>query len=215
MKKGIQLFLSLFLLLFTVSLFANPFEGVIYFQKIDDKEVTYFRYYIKDNQVRVEDVNEGGIINGILLIDLKDKTLKMLSCSAQMYIDVPIAPENDKLKVKIDRTGEVKMIVGKECELWKVVNLVDYSNFEFWVSKGEFSFFTPMLNMLNRNDKIAVAWISTMMGNDYFPFEGVEYSSTGKLITKLEILEIKEQEIDTDLFKVPANYSLFEKNNDQ
>lgn len=215
MKKGIQLFLSLFLLLFTVSLFANPFEGVIYFQKIDDKEVTYFRYYIKDNQVRVEDVNEGGIINGILLIDLKDKTLKMLSCSAQMYIDVPIAPENDKLKVKIDRTGEVKMIVGKECELWKVVNLVDYSNFEFWVSKGEFSFFTPMLNMLNRNDKIAMAWISTMMGNDYFPFEGVEYSSTGKLITKLEILEIKEQEIDTDLFKVPANYSLFEKNNDQ
>lgn len=215
MKKGIQLFLSLFLLFFVTSLFANPFEGVIYFQKIDDKEVTYFRYYIKDDHIRIEDVNEGGIINGILLIDLKDKTLKMLSCSAQMYIDVPIAPENDKLKIKIDRTGEVKMIVGKECELWKVVNLVDYSNFEFWVSKGEFPFFTPMLNMLNRNDKIALAWISTMMGNDYFPFEGVEYSSTGKMITKLEVLEIKEQEIDIDLFNVPVNYSLFEKNEDQ
>ena len=69
MKKGIQLFLSLFLLFFVTSLFANPFEGVIYFQKIDDKEVTNIRYYIKDDHIRIEDVNEGGVINGILLVN--------------------------------------------------------------------------------------------------------------------------------------------------
>jgi len=215
MIKSLQLFLSLFLLLITSSLFASPFEGIIFFQKMDDADITYYRYYVKEEHIRIEDVNEGGVINGILLINLKEKTLKMLSCSAQMYIDVPIAPKSENPKVKIDRTEEVRMILGNECELWKVINLEDHSNFEFWVNKGEYSFFTPMLNMLNRNDKIALAWVSTMMGNHYFPFEGVEYSSTGKMITKLEVLDIEQKEVDIDLFKVPMNYSLFEKNQDQ
>lgn len=215
MIKSIQLFLSLFLVLITSSLYANPFEGIIFFQKMDGVDVTYYRYYVKDEHIRIEDVNEGGVINGILLINLKEKTLKMLSCSAQMYIDVPLAPKSNNPKVKIDRTGDVKMIIGNECELWKVTNMEDRSNFEFWVNKGDYSFFTPMLNMLNRNDKIALAWVSTMMGEHYFPFEGVEYSSTGKLITKLEVLDIIKKQVDIDLFNVPVNYILFEKNKDQ
>lgn len=211
MKHILRSTVVVLLLIFSTQLFSSPFEGVIYFQKMENKEVSYFRYYVKDDKVRIEDVNEGGILNGILLIDMEDVSLKMLSCSAQMYIDVPVAKESDKPKVKIDRTGEKKMISGIECELMKVVNTSNYSNFEFWISEGDYSFFIPMLKVLNRNDNIALAWLSSMMGSSYFPFEGVEYSSTGKEVTKLEVIEMKEKELESDLFEIPANYSIFEK----
>ena len=89
MKHILQSTVVILLLIFSTQLFSSPFEGVIYFQKMENKEVSYFRYYVKDDKVRIEDVNEGGILNGILLIDMEDVSLKMLSCSAQMYIDDP------------------------------------------------------------------------------------------------------------------------------
>jgi hypothetical protein len=191
--------------------YSSPFEGTIFFQKEGASEVTYFKYYIKGDKIRIEDVNEGGVLNGILLIDMKDASLTMLSCSAQMYIDVPIVEKSAKPNIKIDRTGKVKMIQGEECELWKVVNTKNFSQYEFWVNEGDYSFFTPMLNLLNRNDNIALAWVGLMMGNNYFPFVGTEYSSTGKLLTKLEVLEIREDELDSELFAIPDDYVLFER----
>jgi hypothetical protein len=215
MKKHLLILFTLFSFLLNSNSYAKPFEGIIFFQKSDGEEVTYYRFYVKENRVRIEDVNEGGLLNGILFIDLEDESMKMASCSAQMYINVPKAPEGDKPRVKIDRTGEVKMIIGRECELWKIVNVHDYSNYEFWVDKGEYTFFNPMLKMLNRNDNIALAWVSSMMGQDYFPFEGIEYSSTGKQLTKLEVIDLKEQDLDKGIFEIPSNYTLFEKNSDQ
>ena len=58
----------LFVLALTIcsNVLAGPFEGVIFFQKADGQDVTYFRYYIKGNHIRIEDVNEGGGLNGML-----------------------------------------------------------------------------------------------------------------------------------------------------
>ena len=50
-----------------------------------------------------------------------------------------------------------------------------------------------------------------MIGDDYFPLQGVEYSSTGKMITQLEVLELNETKLDSKLFMVPESYSLFER----
>lgn len=206
-----NLITSLLLVFSFVTLMANPFEGVIYFKKTDNENVTYFRYYVKDNLIRIEDVNEGGVLNGILLIDMEKGSLKMLSCSSQMYIDVPKSPECKSPKVKIDRTGEVKMINGRECELWKVENTEDRTHFEYWVHEGSYPFFTPMLKMLNRNDKIALAWNSLMIGDDFFPYVGIEYSSTSKVLTRIDLIEIHEKELDLKIFDIPQNYSLFER----
>jgi len=202
---------ALVLMLFSLSSIANPFEGIIYFQKTNEKEVNFFRYYVKGDNVRIEDVDEKGELNGILLIDMKKVSLKMLSCGAQLYIDVPISSQVESPKVKIERTGEVKMIAGKECERWKIMDTEKFSSYEFWVNEGSYPFLTPMLRMLNRNDNIALAWISLMIGGDFFPFEGIEYSSTGKELTRLQVIEIKEMELDEELFDIPSNYSLFER----
>jgi len=211
MKLYKYLLTSLFLLFLSLSSFANPFEGIIYFQKSDEKQVNFFRYYVKGDKVRIEDVDENGELNGILLIDMSKVSLKMLSCSAQLYIDVPISEQVETPKVKITRTGEMKMVVGKECEKWKIIDTEKFSSFEFWVNEGNYPFLTPMLRMLNRNDNIALAWVSLLVGDNYFPFEGIEYSSTGKEITRLQVIDIKEVELKDDLFDIPSNYSLFER----
>jgi len=206
-----RLIFSVLLLIFVSDLGANPFEGIIYFQKKEGDNITFFKYFIKGDKVRIEDVNEEGSLNGILLIDMSKASLKMLSCNSQLYIDVPISPENEKPEVKIERSGEFKMINGKECELWKVLDTKDYSRFEYWVNNGDYPFFSPMLRMLNRKDNIALAWTSILVGDNYFPFSGIEYSSTGKELTRLEVIEIEEKNLDTSLFVIPANYSLFER----
>ncbi len=211
MKLYKYLLTSLFLFFLSLSSFANPFEGIIYFQKTEGKQVNFFRYYVKGDKVRIEDVNDKGELNGILLIDMKKVSLKMLSCSAQMYIDVPISEQVKSPKIKISRTGEMKMVAGKECERWKILDTEEFSSYEFWVNEGNYPFLTPMLRMLNRNDNIALAWISLLIGDNYFPFEGTEYSSTGMELTKLQVIEIKESVLDSDLFLIPANYSLFER----
>lgn len=211
MTKHKNLIISILLLLFSCGVSATPFEGVIYFKKTSGSEHTYFRYYIKGDNVRIEDVNEEGQLNGILLIDMTKVSLKMLSCSAQLYIEVPISPSSEQPRIKVDRTGEVKMIAGQECELWKALDTQDYTRFEFWVHEDNYPFFSPMLRMLNRKDKIAKAWIGLLIGDTFFPFEGIEYSSTGKEVTRLEVIELKPMELDPDLFTIPSNYSLFER----
>ena len=205
------LFTSIFLVSLSLSALADPFEGLIYFEKVEDEKSTYFRYYIKGDKIRIEDVNEEGNLNGILLIDMSEVSLKMLSCTAQMYIDVPLSPESESPKVKVEKTRETKMIAGKECIKYHVINKETFSNFDFWVNKDNYPFFTPMLRMLNREDAIAKAWVSSSIGHDFFPFEGVEYNSTGKEKTRLEVKEIKEMQLDDELFVIPANYSLFER----
>lgn len=202
---------SLLFFIFSLVASASPFEGIIYFKKSGETEQSFFRYYVKGDKVRIEDINEEGTLNGILLIDMSKVSLKMLSCSAQLYIDVPISPSTEQPRIKVDRTGEVKMISGKECELWNVLDTENYTRFEFWVHQDEYPFFTPMLRMLNRKDKIAKAWVGLLIGEDYFPFEGVEYSSTGKELTRLEVIEIEETKLDDELFIIPSNYSLFER----
>jgi hypothetical protein len=202
---------NLILILFVLNVSANPFEGVIYFQKTEGDNVTYFKYYVKGDNVRIEDVKEGGKLNGILLIDMKTVSLKMLSCSSQLYIEVPLSPPAEKPQVKIEKTGEIKVINGEECELWKVVDAKEFSRYEYWVNQGDYSFFSPMLRILNRKDKIALAWVSLNVNDNYFPFEGTEYSSTGKVITRLKVIEIKEKVLDPELFNIPSNYSLFER----
>lgn len=211
MKLYKYLLTSLFIFSLSLASYANPFEGVIYFQKTDSKDVNFFRYYVKGDKVRIEDVSESGELNGILLIDMNKVSLKMLSCGAQLYIDVPISDQVNTPKVKIERTGDVKMIAGKECERWKILDTENFSSFEFWVNEGNYPFLTPMLRMLNRNDNIALAWVSLLSGDNFFPFEGIEYSSTGKELTKLQVIDIKEMELDSELFNIPENYSLFER----
>jgi hypothetical protein len=202
---------SIFFLFISILTQANPFEGIIYFQKTDEREVNFFRYYIKGDKVRIEDVDEKGELNGILLIDMTKISLKMLSCGAQLYIEVPISEQVNSPKIKVDRTGDIKMIAGKECERWKIIDTEKYSSFEFWVNEGNYPFLNPMLRMLNRNDNIALAWIGLMIGDNYFPFKGTEFSSTGKELTKLEVIDIKEMTLDDELFVIPSNYSLFER----
>ena len=206
-----RLICSILLLFFISNVEANPFEGIIYFQKKDGDQVTFFKFYIKGDNVRIEDVNDEGKLNGILLIDMSKVSLKMLSSSSQLYIEVPVTLETEKADVIVEHSGDTKMINGKECELWKVQNTKDYSRYEFWVNKGEYPFFSPMLRMLNRKDNIALAWINLLVGDHYFPFLGIEYSSTGKELTRLEVIEVDEKDLDASLFVIPSNYSLFER----
>jgi hypothetical protein len=118
----IPLLLLLFGVLFiTPDVHSEDFSGVIYFQRIKGEDTTYYKYYVLDDYVRVEDFNENGDVNGIMLINLKDEDIKILSLRQRVYVNVP---PSEKLKLnfntKFQTTQDTLEVAGRACQKWIV-----------------------------------------------------------------------------------------------
>ena len=86
--KQIKIILVGILIVFTSSILkASQFNGIIHFQKIDGKDTTLFKYYVKDQYIRIEDLNEKGDINGIMLMNTEESTVILLSNTIIVYIN--------------------------------------------------------------------------------------------------------------------------------
>ena len=75
-----SLSLTLFsFVLASASLQAQNLEGVIEFTKTTGPVVTNYRYYVKGDRVRIEEISARGDVQGIMLVDTRDKTVFAIS----------------------------------------------------------------------------------------------------------------------------------------
>ncbi|MCB0814093.1 MAG: hypothetical protein KDB87_13160, partial [Flavobacteriales bacterium] len=58
---------------------AQAFEGVIEFTKTTGPVVTTYRYFVKGDRVRIEEVSSRGEVQGIMLVDTHDRTVTAIS----------------------------------------------------------------------------------------------------------------------------------------
>jgi hypothetical protein len=68
-----------------------------------------------------------------------------------------------------------------------------------------------MLRILNRKELVATIWMHMNFDDKYFPFIGSSYNKDGRLIERVQILEIADEELKEELFTIPADYQLVEK----
>jgi hypothetical protein len=209
----IPLLLLLFGVLFiTPDVHSEDFSGVIYFQRIKGEDTTYYKYYVLDDYVRVEDFNENGDVNGIMLINLKDEDIKILSLRQRVYVNVP---PSEKLKLnfntKFQTTQDTLEVAGRACQKWIVREKKSGEFCEYWVNSEGYSFFNRMLRILNRKELVATIWMHMNFDDKYFPFIGSSYNKDGRLIERVQILEIADEELKEELFTIPADYQLVEK----
>ena len=214
MKKTIQLLaLILFVFIFsTLSVNAGDFNGILSFRKIDGQDTVRYKYYVKGDKIRVESFDEHNELNGIMLINMANSKVLVLSSYNKLYSNVPVSSKKPAdVDLDLIKSKNKKSVAGKNCNQWTVTDKLSGEKFEYWVHKGSYSFFNKMLRVLNRKELLSVVWIKMEVKDDYFPMLGIEYSPSGEVITKIESLEIKEKDLPDELFILPADYEILER----
>lgn len=205
MKKLIVTPALIFCILFS---YAQSFEGVIDFRKNNMTDDVFYSYTVKGNKVRIDEKNEDASnIIATMLVDLSSKQIFALSHERKIYMTREAkTTERVEGSPKVIRSGNRRFIGGKDCEQWRVRNDKDNTEISYWVTKGKYDFFIPLLGVLGRKDNFATFYIAIPDKEGYFPVDAVERDLQRNQKGRLEVLNITEKKLDDKLFVVPDNY---------
>jgi hypothetical protein len=202
---------ALMVTLSSIAFASEPFQGTIKFTKTIGPVTANYVYYVKGDKVRVEEIGENGEVQGIMIVDTKANTVKALSPERQMYIDVPNKRPARDTEVYVQKTGNTQEINGYKCTEVKVTGKTDGREVTFWCADDQFDFFMPMLETLNRKDKLAVYFMNVPDLDGFFPMLGVEKKTDGMELSKLQVVDMNKTTLADNLFEIPEGYSKFER----
>lgn len=191
---------------------AQAFEGIIEFTKTTGPVVTNYKYYIKGDHVRIEEISARGDAQGIMLVDTRDKTVTALSPDRKLYMDVPNMRLPKEVKTDVKKTGEMRDMAGYKCEKWIVKSPAEDRSITYWVAADKFDFFIPLLETLNRKDEQAVFFLELTDAVGVFPMLGVEQKLDGAEVSKLQVTKVVKGVQKPTLFEIPAGFNKFERN---
>jgi hypothetical protein len=213
MRKALFTTVALLSLLATSQhVMAQAFEGTIEFTKTTGPVVTNYKYYIKGDHVRIEEISARGDAQGIMLVDTHDKTVTALSPDRKLYMDVPNMRLPKDVKAEVKKTGEMKEMAGYKCEKWIVKSAAEDRTISYWVAQDQFAFFIPLLETLNRKDEQAVFFLEIEGAKGVFPMLGIEQKLDGAEVSKLQVTKVVKAVQKPALFEIPAGYNKFERN---
>jgi uncharacterized protein YneR len=198
----------------TANLFAQSFEGTIEFTRKTTIDTTKYKYHIKDNMVRIEEIGSNGQIAGIMIVNTKERKAKSLSPDRKLYMEMESANSSfikiDGSEVKKGKSS--KTIAGYKCDEWTVSNKEQNTTITYYLAKDNFIFFDDLIIALNRKDKFATYYQQLPETSSSFPFLAIEKDlSSGKEKAKLEVDKVTKKAIDAKLFEIPSDYKKFEK----
>ncbi|MBK8615148.1 MAG: DUF4412 domain-containing protein [Flavobacteriales bacterium] len=191
---------------------AQAFEGVLEFTKTTGPVVTNYKYYVKGDHIRIEEISARGDVQGIMLVDTRDRTVIALSPERKLYMDVPNMRLPKDVETEIKKTGEMKDMAGYKCEKWVVKSPREDRVITYWVANDEFNFFVPLLETLNRKDEQAVFFLEIKDAKGVFPMLGVENKLDGAEVSKLEVTKVIKVAQKPTIFEIPAGFNKFERN---
>ena len=198
--------------LFAAPAIAQSFEGVIEFSKTTGPVITNYKYYVKGDRLRIEEISARGEVQGIMLVDTRDKTVTAISPERKLYMDVPNMRLPKDVEATVQKTSEMKDMAGYKCEKWLVKSPKEDRTLTYWVAADEFNFFVPLLETLNRKDEQAVFFLHIKDNKGVFPMLGVEQKMDGAEVSRLEVKKVTKEGQKTALFEIPAGYNKFERN---
>lgn len=188
------------------------FEGVVDFEKNVGNVSVNYRYFIKGDHIRIEEVADDGAIEGIQLIDLSKNTMYAISPEQKLYMEAPNRRPAGEFEVKVERTGKTREILGKKCKEIVVTSTNKDRKIIYWVTKGDYDFFIPMLKALNRKENQSLFFQKIDNIDGFFPMLSQEYIlSTNRLVSELKTRKVKAEATDATIFEIPSDYKKFER----
>ena len=196
----------------TSTAMAQSFEGIVEFTKTTGPVVTSYKYYVKGDRIRIEEISARGEVQGIMLVDTRDKTVTAVSPERKLYMDVPNMRLPKDVEVQVQKTAEMKEVAGYKCEKWLVKSPKEDRQITYWVAADEFNFFIPLLETLNRKDEQAVFFLQIKDAKGVFPMLGIEQKMDGAEVSRLEVTKVTKGAQKASLFEIPAGFNKFERN---
>ncbi len=132
------IYLITLLLVFTFSVNAAGFEGKLTITRITYRYTTYYEYFVKDNLVRIDELNTKHQIQATLIFDLTKQSILALNHLRKVYIDYqPVNLNRDYSLSVVRKTTDSKKINGFTCKKWTVSNPSLDTKAVFWVTDGK------------------------------------------------------------------------------
>ena len=190
---------------------SNSFEGKIHFQKTKGSTQMNYNYFVKGDNIRIEELNEENKVVGLQLVNTRNKELLALSPERKLYLEAKKRRGPVNFDVEVVKTQKKKTILDYECFEIVAINKQQDRKIVYWVTQDNFSFFKPLLDVLNKKEKQSLYFQKIKGMEDCWPIKSTEYViSTGKSIAKLTTISIDNKEPKSSLFEIPDDYSKFE-----
>jgi hypothetical protein len=201
------------MLLISTGLFAQGFEGSIYFTKSNMVDVTKYAYHVKGNKVRIDEMVEGSEkLVAALLVDLESGEMTALSHDRKLYLKRPKGQEVEVPAGLEIKTGQLeKSISGRNCKQYRVKSRELDSEVSFWVTEGDFFFFPKLLSILRRKDNFSRFYLGLPDINGMFPMSAEEYTLLRDRKGFLQVDEMTATKLDDSLFAIPQGYQKVDK----
>lgn len=198
---------------FSYTAVSQSFEGIIEFKKTTTTDTISYLYYVKENNVRIDEVgSRSQKVEGSFLVNLDAKTMKSLNHERKLYMDQP-TPAAPVLKgsCTVTKGQNVKNLQGYKCTENVVTNNTENVVITYWLADGKFAFFDKLLRQLNRKDKASVYYLQIPDTKNMFPMLSVQTDLKGKETGRLEVTKITKKPLEASTFEIPKGYNKFEK----
>jgi len=200
--------ISFMLLLFPAINNFETFEGRIELVQETHYEKSYYTYFVKDNNVRIDKFDNEHQLLQSLIIKIKDEQVYVLCPSKKLYTKL-ITSETEEIKddnFKIIKTENSRIINGYNCYQWRVKNIERNTETAYWVSQNNFYFFEDLITLLNRTDKTFEFFEIIPDTQGFFPMLSVERTLLRKEKLRTYVVNINNEKLDESKFIIPKNY---------
>lgn len=192
---------------------AGPFEGTIEFIQSNGIDTSFYEYYVKGNNVKVDNFDpKTKNIEGTFLLDLAAQKMTAVSPVRKIYFNqaasAPAKPTGTPTSTK---TGATKKINGYTCTEYVVVDAEEGMKIHYWLASGHFDFFVGMLKILNRKDKFSEYYLQIPAIQGMFPMLAYQEDLSGNKKGEMKAVKLIKSQVSDDTFKVPAGYKEFQK----
>ncbi len=192
---------------------SPEFEGILELIQKNLYDTISYRLYVKKNIVKLDKSNKKFKVEESLLFDLKNETITALNHSKKLYYNLPKLPYNSgsMSNYRIIKTNNTKNIIGYKCAQWRVRNDAKNTEITFWVTGKKYNFYQRFLKLWNKTENCYQFFLNIPEVEGYIPIQQVERTLLRDVKSTITITKIAEQKVDSTLFNVPKDYSLFTK----
>lgn len=201
----------LFAVSFAVS--ASDFEGVINMVRQSHYDTVYYQYYVKGNQVRIDEYGKDDVIRNVLLVHLEERKVYAINTEKKLFKE--LSANNGQVQADfenytIQKTQNKKVINGFTCYQWRVRNEQRNSEIAYWVTKNGFDFYDRLLDVMRNFDNTSMFFRAIQDASGFLPLLAVERTLVRYEKERLIVTAIEHKPVDIQVFVIPKDFRHFD-----
>ncbi|MDA3780569.1 MAG: DUF4412 domain-containing protein, partial [Bacteroidales bacterium] len=125
----------------------------------------------------------------------------------KVYINIAVKTTNNENNYfSVQKTGNHRMVNGYKCYQWRVKNKHRNTEIVFWVANNNFYFFEQLVKILNKTNEDFKFYSRITESYGFFPMLTVERTLLRKEKSRIEVLQITNEDINNSVFNIPSEY---------